>query len=568
MKKILAAIMALCIVGGTYPAVEPFSPQSAITARAAEGDYNEVTEDKLTFNVYEDHAEIVRCDTNATGEIVIPSEIKGVPVTSIGFEAFRQCKSLESIVISNSVTSIGEYAFADCSNIKELTLPNKIKEISYCSFYGCESLKSITIPDSVTKIDNLAFWNCTSLESVVFPKTLTDINAQSFSDTPWLDAQQKKSPYVIVNNALVNGWKSSANIEIPANVTTICDLAFSSRDDITSVVIPSNVKSIGGAFAYCQNLEIITVLNPECELVGGFVTNYLDWLTPQPTPRFRGTICGYENSTAQAYAKKYGVNFKSLGKYGEVKYPKTTEGFVTRMYNVALNREPDTAGLNSWVKKLNNHTATAADIINGFFFSSEYQGKNKTADQMIEDCYKAMLDRAPDATGRTNWKNRLSVGMSIQSICKGFVGSSEFKGLCDYYKITPGSITPKYARDENYERTYFIYRLYKNCLGRNPSASEVENWCKQIKAGKTGSSIAYGFIFSKEYKGKNVSNSAFVDMLYRTILGRGGDSNGVKSWTAKLNAKATRESVFNGFLFSTEFKNQCDKAGIKVGSKV
>ena len=568
MKKILAAIMALCIVGGTYPAVEPFSPQSAITARAAEGDYNEVTEDKLTFNVYEDHAEITKCDKDADGEIVIPGKINGVPVTSIGFEAFRQCKSLESIVISNSVTSIGEYAFADCSNIKELTLPNKIKEILYCSFYGCESLKSITIPDSVTKIDNLAFWNCTSLESVVFPKTLTDINAQSFSDTPWLDAQQKKSPYVIVNNALVNGWKSSANIEIPANVTTICHLAFSSRDDITSVVIPSNVKSIGGAFGYCKNLKTITVLNPECEIAGGFVSNYLDWGAAQPTPRFTGTICGYENSTAQAYAKKYGANYKSLGKYGEVKYPKTTEGFVTRMYNVALNREPDAAGLSSWVKKLNNHTATAADIINGFFFSDEYQGKKKTADQMIEDCYKAMLDRSPDASGRANWKNRLSVGMSIQSICKGFVGSSEFKGLCDYYKITPGSITPKYARDENYERTYFINRLYKNCLGRNPSASEVENWCKQIKAGKTGSSIAYGFIFSKEYKGKNVSNSAFVDMLYRTILGRNGDTNGVKSWTAKLNAKATRESVFNGFLFSTEFKNQCDKAGIKVGSKV
>jgi len=57
-------------------------------------------------------------------------------------------------------------------------------------------------------------------------------------------------------------------------------------------------------------------------------------------------------------------------------------------------------------------------------------------------------------------------------------------------------------------------------------------------------------------------------MMYRTILGRNGDSNGINSWTSKLNYSNTREFVFNGFLFSTEFKNQCEKAGIKVGNKI
>lgn len=248
--------------------------------------------------------------------------------------------------------------------------------------------------------------------------------------------------------------------------------------------------------------------------------------------------------------------------------PKATAGFVWRMYNIALNREPDAKGLNNWVTKLNNHTATATDIIDGFFFSDEYKGKKKSADEMITDCYKAMLDRSPDATGMANWKKRFDVGMSMQAICKGFVGSNEFKGLCKTYGITPGTIKLRLAKDENYERTYFVYRLYKNCLGRTPDGAGLESWCKQIKSGKTGSNLVQGFIFSDEYKNKNTSNTEFVKMLYDTMLGRSADQNGLNSWNTLLNSGRSREAVTNGFLFSDEFKKQCSKAGVTVGNKL
>ena len=75
------------------------------------------------------------------GAVTIPSETNGLPVTSIGDEAFEG-SSLTSVTIPNSVTYIGVAAFEGCS------------------------LGSITIPSSVTTINSLAFGYDAGLTSV------------------------------------------------------------------------------------------------------------------------------------------------------------------------------------------------------------------------------------------------------------------------------------------------------------------------------------------------------------------------------------------------------------------
>lgn len=255
-------------------------------------------------------------------------------------------------------------------------------------------------------------------------------------------------------------------------------------------------------------------------------------------------------------------------------YSRDTEGFVRRMYKIVLGRNPDSSGLNKWVSQLNKKQKTAADLITGFFFSDEYKNKKKSCEAMITDCYKAMLDRAPDSAGMANWKKRMDIGMSVQAVCKGFVGSSEFRALCSSYGIKPGNITLMYARDENYERTHFVYRLYKNCLERTPDISGLESWCKKLKNGTTGSQIAYGFVFGKEYMerlnaktGEPFLNN-YVRILYNAFLGRNPDTVGKEKWKNKLREPNSLQYVFNGLLMSSEFKEQCEKAGIKVSSKI
>ncbi|MBR2912898.1 MAG: leucine-rich repeat protein [Oscillospiraceae bacterium] len=337
--------------------------------------------EKLLYRVYADHVGIYGVDeTNGriSGDFIIPSEIEGLPVRRIEGEALRD-QTMTSVVIPDTVTSIGEYAFWNCYFLEKVTFGNSVKEIGLGAFSDIP-LKEITLPESLISIDENAFKN-TALTSVTIPKNLTSIGDGAFSynegltkievaaDHPSYKSEngvllskdgtklmqfpigRQQTEYTVPDGVKVIGCFAFAyenrnmtcpnKIVLPDSVEGIERSAFENCAGLTELTLSDSLKYIEGwAFKGCYGLSTVTFpkslerlddgaftfdyaytsngeelkntgefifLNPDFAFIGG----------PFYGGGFQGTIVGYENSTAQAYAVEKGYNFRSLGESPE-----------------------------------------------------------------------------------------------------------------------------------------------------------------------------------------------------------------------------------------------------------
>jgi len=216
--------------------------------------------------------------TGSSTDVIIPSTINGIIVTSIASSAFKD-KSIRSVTIPDCVTSIGSSAFYHCTALTSISLPKNITNIPPWMFGECTALESIVIPDNVTTIGDYAFYKCGSIENVKFPSKIVSIGMDSFDtctslkiiDIPdsvnsigssafaWCTSATTLSlsqNIHSINNATFINCASLTSVTIPDNVTSIGDEAFQQCFMLTSITIPTTVTSIGAwAFCFCTSLK-------------------------------------------------------------------------------------------------------------------------------------------------------------------------------------------------------------------------------------------------------------------------------------------------------------------------
>ena len=107
------------------------------------------------YIIRNDEVYIVSCNKELES-VVIPSEIRGYPVTTIGSCAFQSCTRLTSVMLPNSVTSIDKSAFYGCVKLVEVIIPDSVISIGDLAFMACHELKSLSIPKSVKHIGERA----------------------------------------------------------------------------------------------------------------------------------------------------------------------------------------------------------------------------------------------------------------------------------------------------------------------------------------------------------------------------------------------------------------------------
>ena len=184
-----------------------------------------------------DSYEIIKCSPAYKGDVVIPSEYNGKPVTEIGSYAFNDCTGLTTVEIPVSVTSIEYDAFENCnpdlviigstySTAHDFAVRKSFKfssngtvdpfryelnedgesytlshcsealqgevevvkeyngkpvtRIGYSAFPLCKGITAITIPGTVKSIAGDSFLYCTELKSVKIQEGVIEVGSRAF----------------------------------------------------------------------------------------------------------------------------------------------------------------------------------------------------------------------------------------------------------------------------------------------------------------------------------------------------------------------------------------------------
>jgi len=257
---------------------------------------------------------------------------------------------------------------------------------------------------------------------------------------------------------------------------------------------------------------------------------------------------GYKKM-AKIWFEKLNIILPTLGPQNPLIKP-----FVERFYTTILLRSSDLAGLTYWSNGLQSCNLTASDLARGFIFSDEFINRDTTDMDFIKILYTAFFDRASDSSGLNYWLEQLAEGKSRFFVLNGFLYSPEFHKLSsqsDILAVHPAEL--------------FVTRFYTKVLERDPEEEGLIHWIQQLRSQSISAQyLAQAFFFSDEFINKNVDNTTFITLLYRTLLDREADQKGLNNWITRLQLGQSRTLILDSFINSKEFKALAKSYNIKL----
>ncbi len=79
------------------------------------------------------------------GELVLPEEIEGLPLTEVGPYCFEKNKYLERVVLPDSINKIDRMAFYNCTGLRELEMGAGLAELGGDAFMNCHNLHLLKV---------------------------------------------------------------------------------------------------------------------------------------------------------------------------------------------------------------------------------------------------------------------------------------------------------------------------------------------------------------------------------------------------------------------------------------
>lgn len=303
-KRILASLLALCLMGGMLPtaalASEPditmptterkleknngAPANRAPSAPASAGAEGNFSEPLLVRAGEEDTPTSGTCGENLTWELDLETGTLTISGTGdmkdyeqvyngdadYSFSSsspWSNCDDIKSVIIESGVTSIGKCAFVGCKNLSGILIPNSINDIGDLAFRNCNGLTSISIPDSVSVINPDTFAYCSNLTSISIPNSITGIGWGAFRGCKSLEnIIIPQSVVLYIGESAFGDCSSLTSVIIPQGITRIGDKTFSGCYNLTNIMLPKSIDEIDWyAFENCDSLTDIYYAGSEYE---------------------------------------------------------------------------------------------------------------------------------------------------------------------------------------------------------------------------------------------------------------------------------------------------------------
>lgn len=197
----------------------------------------------------------------------------------VGFNAFWDCRKLETIHLGKSVETLGYGPFRMCTALKTITvhednehfavvdgvlynhqlssvircpqkmagtvtLPHSVTKINAYSFEFCAELKSVQIPNGCVFIGNSAFYLCEKLDDIILPETMEYIDNSAFSYCNSLESIVVPDKVYYLGKYAFNSCLNLREVEIGNGVEELKYCLFESCEKLNKVTLGDNIKEI------------------------------------------------------------------------------------------------------------------------------------------------------------------------------------------------------------------------------------------------------------------------------------------------------------------------------------